>query len=70
MTREKAITELVAQDINDITQMLYQEDYEFITNVLTGNGFTGYNNLSSKELTDEYNDRLLPDDAEPVKVGT
>ena len=68
MERQEVINDLVIQDIDDITQAIYQNDFEFLTNVLTGNGFTGYNNLTNRELEIEYNERLLPDDSEPIKI--
>lgn len=68
MKREDIINELVNQDVNDITQSIFQDDWEFLIRVLKGEGFTGYTHLSDKQLVNEYNDRLLPDDVEPIKI--
>jgi len=55
--REKMIEELIEEDIEDIRQALANEDYFFITAVLRGDGFKGYNLLTDKELKTEYKDR-------------
>lgn len=51
MSREEKIDKLVKQDIEDIkTSILNYEYLEFLTNVLRGNGWKGYDFLTNKEL--------------------
>lgn len=56
-TRDEIVAELVGQDIDNIRQGLYNNDIEFLENVLTGKGFVPYSKLSADELAQEYNER-------------
>ena len=56
--REKKINRLVELDIEDIKDSMNDEDFEFLTNVLRGNGWKGYDLLTDKELNAEYKERF------------
>ena len=51
------IERLVSNDIQDIQQMLYQNDSEFLERVLRGNGWTGYDQMTDEQVKQEYQDR-------------
>ena len=51
---EDMIRLLVDNDIRIIFENGAHEDYEFLSNVLTGEGFTQYNNMNAAELHREY----------------
>jgi hypothetical protein len=55
--RDKIIQELVQEDIEDIKQAMQSNDYEFLDRVLRGEGWNGYDNMTDKELSEEYNTR-------------
>ena len=61
MTREEKTNELIEQDINDIRVAIFQEDFEFLTRVLKGENWKPYNQLSDKEIDDEYYSRIEKD---------
>ena len=63
ITREKIIGALIDDDI-DIIYSKQADDY--ISTILRA-GFCGYNNQTNKELEQEYNERLDPDN-ERVKI--
>ena len=56
-SREQKTDWLVNQDIEDIKRGLANNDVEFLNNVLRGEGWTGYNKLTDKELNEEFEDR-------------
>jgi len=58
MTRKEMIDKLVSQDIKDIRQGIYADDIEFLSRVLTGEGWKPYNQLSLEYLKNEYRARL------------
>lgn len=51
---EDVIDQLVKNDIRIIFENGAHEDYEFLANVLTGEGFTQYNKMTAAELHTEY----------------
>lgn len=62
MTREEKTAILVAYDIINIEIDLFDFegkgcDYDYLWAILTGEGFTQYNNMTAKEITDELNER-------------
>jgi len=60
--RSAMIERLVINDVYDIRQGLANDDVEFITNVLTGNGWKPYSQLTDDEIIREYSDRFEGDD--------
>ena len=59
MNREEKINKLVEQDIESIKiSILNYGDLEFLSNVLRGNGWKGYDNLTDRELDFEFKDRF------------
>lgn len=63
MTRKKMIQQLLDSDIQDIQQEGSNNTRYFITMVLT-NGWKGYNQMTDKELLEEYQNRELTDEEE------
>ncbi len=51
---EEIIKLLVEYDIESIMNSAKHQDYEFLSNVLTGDGFTQYNNMTAAQLHIEY----------------
>lgn len=58
MTRKEMVDQLVAEDVEDIGRWISEGDTEFLENVLRGEGWKGYNQLSDLEIAKEYQDRL------------
>ena len=59
ISRAEMIDALVEQDIDDIRQAIFKDDFEFIEAVLRGNGFVPYNNLDDREVRTEYKSRIV-----------
>lgn len=57
MKRAEMVEFLVRQDIADIIQAHNEDDYEFLNNVLTGEGWKPYNQLTNKQIEEEYEER-------------
>ena len=58
MTKADMIRFLIRQDIDDIRQAMYADDYEFLERVLSGEGWKPYNQLSADYIRQEYKSRL------------
>lgn len=59
MNRKEMVDKLVEQDLEDIVQeIVYRNESEFTENVLRGNGWKPYNQLTDKEVISEYKDRI------------
>jgi hypothetical protein len=57
LTREEVIERLTAQDVSFILRAADDGDYAFLGDVIQGNGFTQYNNLTPDALMAEYGER-------------
>lgn len=57
LTREEVIERLTAQDVSFILRAADECDYAFLADVIQGNGFTQYNNLTPDALIAEYGER-------------
>jgi len=57
-SREAIINYLVENDIKDIKQSLEINDTAFLSDVLSGNGFVQYNNLSDDALINEIGEQV------------
>ena len=74
LTREQVIERLTAHDIRTILLALDGGDFEFLADVIQGNGFTQYNNMTPDALEAEYGERedrivqLIEDDDMPYDV--
>ena len=58
ITDEMKIDELVSYDIENIKNDIAYGDASYLADVLSGNGFTGYYQLTSSQLDTEYNEML------------
>ena len=58
ITKEKMINEMVQEDVEDIGRWISEGDTEFLEQVLKGEGWKGYNQLTYLEVVKEYQDRL------------
>jgi len=56
--RQKMIEALVDEDIKDIRQAMFQDDYEFLNYVLRGSGFYPYELCSDQVIKSEYEERI------------
>ena len=56
-SKKEKINLLVAEDIISIQDYMIHHDYEYFYAVLTGDGFTSYNNMSENEINNEFNER-------------
>ena len=54
LTREQVIERLTAQDVRYIERCLAEGDYEFLTQIIKGEHFIQYNNMTYNALIDEY----------------
>jgi len=57
LTREQVIERLTAQDVRTILMAADEGDYNFLADIIQGNGFTQYNNLRPSDLEAEYAER-------------
>ena len=63
MTKDNMIEYLVSKDINRIIEDINNNSFEFIIDILEGNGITPYRQLTDRELNEEYNERVCNDQA-------
>jgi hypothetical protein len=54
--REKAIQDLLADDINTVTECIANRDFEYLSNILEF-GVKGWRDLTDEELMQELQDR-------------
>jgi len=59
--REEITDKLVQHDIEDIMRAGAEGDFSYLSDVLTGDGFTPYGDMTIQELNDEWMERLLFD---------
>jgi hypothetical protein len=57
LTREQVIERLTAEDIRTILMASDEGDYSFLGDVIQGNGFTQYRNMTPSALEAEYGER-------------
>lgn len=57
LTRDQVIERLTAQDVRTIMMAAEDGDYDFIANIIQGNGFTQYRNMTPSALEAEYGER-------------
>jgi hypothetical protein len=74
LTRDQVIERLTAQDVRTIITNIDEGDYNFLADIIQGNGFTQYNNMTPGDLEAEYGERedrileLIDDDLMPWDV--
>lgn len=74
LTREQVIERLTAQDIRTVITNIDEGSYDFLADIIQGNGFTQYNNMKPDDLEGEYVERedriqqLIDDDLMPYDV--
>ncbi len=54
LSREEVIERLTAQDVQTILRAMEEGDFEFLCDIIQGNGFTQYNRMTPDELEAEY----------------
>ena len=57
LTRDQVIERLTAQDVRTIMMAADDGDYNFLADIIQGNGFTQYNNMTPSDLEAEYGER-------------
>lgn len=57
LTREQVIERLTAEDVRIILTAADDGDYQFLGDVIQGNGFTQYNHMTPDSLMGEYVER-------------
>ena len=57
--REEMISELIKKDIEMIRDGLNNNDTEYLDNILRGNGWKQYNNLTDEELQTEFRENRI-----------
>jgi hypothetical protein len=57
LTRDQVIERLTAEDVRTIMTAADEGDYQFLGDVIQGNGFTQYNNMTPDALEGEYVER-------------
>jgi len=71
LSRNAKTNLLVANDILSIKSDMNAGDYQFISAIITGEGFTQYNNMTEKELNSEFKEQweAIKDNPEVLKLG-
>jgi hypothetical protein len=54
LTQAEVIERLTAQDVSFILRAVDEGDYEFLIDIIQGNGFIQYNRMTPDELEAEY----------------
>ena len=54
LTQAEVIERLTAQDVAFILRAVEEGDYEFLIDIIQGNGFVQYNRMTPDELEAEY----------------
>ena len=57
LTREEVIERLTASDVAFILRAMEDGDFAFLCDIIQGNGFTQYNNMTPDALIAEYGER-------------
>jgi len=71
LSRSAKTNLLVANDILSIKSDMNAGDYQFISAIITGEGFTQYNNMTEKELNSEFVEMWgdIKDNPEVLELG-
>ena len=54
LTQEEVIERLTAQDVRTIMMNIDDGDFEFLADIIQGNGFVQYNRMTPSQLEEEY----------------
>jgi hypothetical protein len=54
LTREQVIERLTAQDVRTVLRAVDEGDYQFLCDIIQGNGIVPYNNMKPDDLEGEY----------------
>lgn len=57
LTREQVIERLTAQDVRTVLMATDEGDYQFLCDIIQGNGVTPYNTMKPDALEAEYGER-------------
>lgn len=74
LTRDQVIERLTAQDVATILRNIDEGDYEFLAQIIQGDGFTQYRNMKPDQLEEEYGvredsiEQLIDDGMMPWEV--
>lgn len=74
LTREQVIERLTAQDVRTVLMAADEGDYQFLSDLIQGNGVVQYNRMTPDQLEAEYGERedtieaLIEDDEMPYSV--
>lgn len=74
LTKDQIIERLTAQDVRTIMMAAEDNDYQFLIDVLQGNGVVPYRKMTDDDLMGEWHDRhervqeLIEDNALPWEV--
>ena len=71
LSRSAKTNLLVANDILSIKSDMNVGDYQLLSAIITGDGFTQYNNMTEKKLNSEFKDRWedIKDNPEVLELG-
>jgi hypothetical protein len=71
LSRSAKTNLLVANDILSIKSDMDAGDYQFISAIITGEGFTQYNNMTEDELNSEFEEQWkdIKDNSEALELG-
>jgi hypothetical protein len=75
LTRDQIIERLTAEDVRTILMAADDGDYQFLGDVIQGNGFTQYSHMNPDSLVGEYVERedkieqLIEDGLMPYDVA-
>jgi hypothetical protein len=71
LSRSAKTNLLVANDILSIQSDMNAGDYEFLSAIITGEGFTQYNNMTEDELNSEFEEQWgdIKDNPEALELG-
>ena len=57
LTKSQIIDRLTAQDVRTVFRTTDDGDYQFINDIIQGNGFVQYGRMTDDDLMGEYHDR-------------
>lgn len=71
LSRSAKTNLLVANDILSIKSDMDAGDYQFLSAIITGEGFTQYNNMTEDELNSEFEEQWgdIKDNPEALELG-
>ena len=74
LSRDEVIERLTAQDVRTVLTAADEGDYQFLCDLIQGNGVVQYNRMTPDQLEAEYGERedtigaLIEDDEMPYSV--